>query len=61
MVSYIYLTDEIKFRMTQQYVSGTAKTGLLEVNDVALKNELKVDVIFYSPRAQLVLFLDLRS
>jgi len=38
MVSYIYLTDEIKFRMTQQYVSETAKTGLLEVNDVASKN-----------------------
>ena len=28
------------------YVSGTAKTGLLEVNDVASKNEFKVDVIF---------------
>jgi len=27
-------------------VSGTAKTGLLEVNDVASKNEFKVDVIF---------------
>ena len=28
------------------FVSGTAKTGLLEVNDVASKNEFKVDVIF---------------
>ena len=27
------------------YVSGTAKMGLLEVNDVASKNEFKVDVI----------------
>jgi len=29
-------------------VLGTARTGLLEINDVASKNKLKNDVIFFA-------------